>query len=446
MKFIHWFIGSFLALGLMGCGMSMTPSPPPDGTPPPVWTPQPLPQADPTQPPVDASAAATEEATETAPSEESTQPEAARPPVDPASVRMDLRPVVQGLARPLFVTHAGDGSDRLFVVGKGGQIWVYGPDRQQGQTFLDISQRVNSSGFEQGLLGLAFPPDYEARGFFFVNYTDQNGHTVVSRFLVSDDPNRADPASEFVILRMEQPASNHNGGMLAFGPDGYLYIGTGDGGRANDAFGHGQNPSTLLGAMLRIDVTSDPAQPYLIPAGNPWVTESWNGQAVRDEIWGLGLRNPWRYSFDRVTGDLWIADVGQNQYEEVHRVAAAALERGGLNFGWPIMEGLNCFQANTCNQDGLDLPVIEYDHSQGCSITGGYVYRGSRFPGLYGAYIYGDYCSGRIWAHWPDGANGPVTRAMLDSRMTLTSFGEDEQGELYLTDFGSGAVYQVVEP
>jgi glucose/arabinose dehydrogenase len=332
------------------------------------------------------------------------------------------------------------------VVGNGGQIWVYGPDRQQGQTFLDITQRVRSGGFEQGLLGLAFPPGYGPGGFFFVNYTDQNGHTVVSRFQVSDDPNRADAASEFVILRMEQPASNHNGGMLAFGPDGYLYIGTGDGGRANDAFGHGQNPATLLGAMLRIDVTSDPSQPYLIPGGNPWVTENWNGQAVRDEIWGLGLRNPWRYSFDRLTGDLWIADVGQNQYEEVHWVGADRLAQGGLNFGWPIMEGLNCFQAATCNQDGLELPVIEYDHSQGCSITGGHVYRGSQFPGLYGAYIYGDYCSGRIWAHWPDAPNGPVTRAMLDSRMTLTSFGEDEQGELYLTDFGSGAVYQVVEP
>jgi glucose/arabinose dehydrogenase len=300
-----------------------------------------------------------------------------------------LQPVASGLERPVGIANAGDGSGRLFILEQVGRIRIVRDGELLSSPFLDISGRVGSSASEQGLLGLAFHPGYAENGLFFVNYTDQQGDTVVARFSVSADPNRADPASEAQILTLPQPAGNHNGGHLAFGPDGYLYVGTGDGGGAGDQYGNGQNGGTLLGAMLRLDV--DGAQPYLIPAGNPFV----DNPAVRDEIWALGLRNPWRYSFDRLTGDLYIADVGQNQYEEVNYQPADA--PGGLNYGWPIMEGMHCFPADRdCARAGLTQPVVEYQHAQGCSVTGGYVYRGQEFPALTGIYLFGDFCSGRI--------------------------------------------------
>jgi glucose/arabinose dehydrogenase len=362
-------------------------------------------------------------------------------------VRLKLTPIAAGLKQPVFVTHAGDGSGRLFIVEKAGVIRVLERGRLASGPFLDIRDRVLSRGSEQGLLGLAFAPDFGRSGAFFVNYTDLSGDTVISRFRAGANSAVADPAGESVLLRIKQPAANHNGGMLAFGPDGYLYVGTGDGGGANDRYGNGQNPAILLGKMLRLDVLSRPDQPYAIPAGNPWVNATWNGKDVRDEIWALGLRNPWRYAFDRATGDLWIADVGQDKYEEINRVPAGADGKlqGGLNFGWPIMEGTHCFpDTATCRPAGLTLPVAEYSHGvDGCSITGGTVYRGAAVPGLAGAYLYGDFCSGRIWA-LTQAANGAwQSRLLLESGLSISSFGEDEAGELYVADLAGGAVYRL---
>lgn len=364
------------------------------------------------------------------------------PAYDPARTPLALNTLVEGLNLPVGIANAADGSGRLFVIEKPGRIRVFDHGVLLDTPFLDITDRVGSQANEQGLLGLAFPPTYAQTGQFFVNYTDTNGDSVISRFTVTADANRADSASESVVLTLDQPAANHNGGNLVFGPDAKLWIGTGDGGSANDRFGNGQNPATLLGKMLRIDVTSDPAQPYTIPADNPWIDASWNGQDVRDEIWALGLRNPWRYSFDRATGDLWIADVGQNQYEEVNRTPATDLG-GGLNYGWPIMEAAHCFQQANCVQDGLVLPILEYDHSGHCSITGGYVYRGQAIPDLVGAYLFGDYCSGFIWAAIPDAAGGWRSVQAIQVEAPLTSFGEDEAGDLYIVDY-AGRLSRIV--
>lgn len=350
-------------------------------------------------------------------------------------------PVAAGLAQPVFLTHSGDGSGRSFIVEKPGTIRILADGRLRETPFLDIRDRVGARGSEQGLLGLAFPPDFARRGVFFVNYTDRNGDTVVARFSLTADPDRADPASERLVLKIAQPAANHNGGMLAFGPDGRLYIGMGDGGGAGDVYRNGQNPDTLLGKLLRLDVTTDPARPYTIPADNPWVAALWNGQDVRDEVWAVGLRNPWRFSFDRATGDLWIADVGQNVYEEVNRAPAGSA--GGLNYGWPIMEGAHCYPGSAaCQQAGLTLPVVEYTHgADGCSITGGYVYRGSLSPALAGAYLYSDYCSGKIWGLARDGDTWRSVE-LLDTDLNISSFGEDEAGEVYVVDL-KGGVYRV---
>ena len=358
-------------------------------------------------------------------------------------VTLTLEPVVEALASPLFVTHAGDGSQRLFVLEKAGRIRIVAEDTLQATPFLDITDRVNSNANEQGLLGLAFAPNYTESGFFFVNYTDSDGNTVVARYEVQpEDADQADPESEFVVLRIEQPARNHNGGMITFGPDGYLYIGMGDGGGSGDRYNNGQNAETLLGKLLRLDVTSDPTQPYVIPADNPWVTEDWNGVDVRDEIWAVGLRNPWRFSFDRTTGDLWIGDVGQNQFEEIHYTPNG--EQGGTNYGWPIMEASSCYGSEDCEQAGLLLPVAEYSHSGHCSVTGGYVYRGAQFPALRGVYLFGDYCSGLIWGAWFGGDAGWQTAELLDSDGSLSSFGEDEAGELYITDLAKGVLSRIV--
>jgi glucose/arabinose dehydrogenase len=354
---------------------------------------------------------------------------------------VELEVFGEGFTNPLYLTNARDGSNRIFVVEKPGTIRVIADGQARPQPFLDITDRVGSRGSEQGLLGLAFPPDYAARGFFFVNYTDRNGDTVVGRYNVTADPNAADPGSEFVVLKIDQPAANHNGGDLAFGPDGRLWIGTGDGGAANDRFDNGQNPETLLGKMLRLDVTSDPNQPYVVPGDNPWLNAELGGKQVRPEIWAIGLRNPWRYSFDRLTGDLWIADVGQNQIEEVN--VARAPREGGLNFGWPIQEGNACFRDRNCDPAGLVQPVAQYNHGEnGCSVTGGYVYRGAQFPALVGAYLYGDYCSGRIWAL--DAANPGAPVLVANAGAGLSSFGEDEAGELYITDLSKGVIRRVV--
>ncbi len=344
---------------------------------------------------------------------------------------IQLRRVAQGLQRPVYLTHAGD--ERLFVVEQAGVIHILEQGRWLEPPFLDIRDRVGSRSNEQGLLGLAFHPAYAANGSFFVYYTNLEGDVVIAHYQVSDQPDQAQTASERVLLTIPQPFPNHNGGQLAFGPDGYLYAGVGDGGAANDPQGNGQNPHTWLGKLLRLDV--DNGTPYAAPPSNPFVGTS----AGRLEIWALGLRNPWRFSFDRLTGDLIIADVGQNVAEEVNYQPAGAA--GGANYGWDVMEGRRC-TGGACDPAAYTLPVIAYGHEVGaCSVTGGYVYRGTQFPALQGHYFYADYCNGHIWAATP-GTWTPTL--VLPSGLNPSSFGEDVAGELYLLDHGGGGVYQII--
>lgn len=373
----------------------------------------------------EASPASTENPTEA--------PEASNP-ADLDSLTVELQEVTGGLDTPTKVVSAYDGSGRLFVVEKGGTISIVQNGDVLADPFLDITDRVGSGGAEQGLLGLAFHPDFPRTNLLFFNYTDKDGNTVVSRFTVDADAASVDPTSEAVILTQEQPAANHNGGNLLFGPDGYLYIGMGDGGGGGDRYGNAQNGETLLGALLRIDI--DNGEPYSIPANNPFV----NDDSVRDEIWAMGLRNPWRYSFDRETGDLYIADVGQNQFEEVN--VQPADSAGGENYGWPIMEASHCYEAEDCDQTGLALPVTEYPHDDGCSITGGAVYRGQEFPQMAGVYFFSDYCSGMLWGLTHSDGEWQ-TRLLLETGYKVSSFGQDEAGELYLIDMSSGTLYHL---
>ena len=373
--------------------------------------------------------------------------------------QIQLQPVAVGFQRPSYLTHAGDGSGRLFVVEQDGLIRILHTDGSITPTpFLDISSRVRSpadgGGDEQGLLGLAFPPGYAQKGHFYVYYTNQDGNNLVVRFRLTGNPDVADPTSEEQILLLEHPgAPNHNGGQLNFGADGYLYIGTGDGGGGGAP--NAQNPASLLGKILRIDVEyatptamystylpclgkgEGPGQDaaYRIPPDNPFV-----GQAgYREEIWALGLRNPWRFSFDRQTHDLYIGDVGQNTYEEIDFQPAGST--GGENYGWNVLEGNHCYNAATCDSTGKTPPVTEYDHSLGCSVTGGYAYRGTAYPAMQGIYFYADYCSGRLWGL----QNNGVWQSMLllESGRSVSSFGEGESGELYLVDLWNGSIYQV---
>ena len=355
---------------------------------------------------------------------------------DPNQVSIALEVIVTGLDRPVAVRNAGDGSSRLFIVEQAGRIRIVEGNELGATPFLDISTRVRSSSGEQGLLGLAFHHDFETNGRFFVNYTDLAGDTVVAEFALSeDDSDRADPSSESIIMTIEQPRSNHNGGDIAFGPDGYLWIATGDGGGAGDPERNGQNRETLLGKLLRIDV--DSGSTYTIPPDNPFVDDP----DARQEIWALGLRNPWRFSFDRVTGDLFVGDVGQGMWEEIN--FETRTDPGGRNYGWNTMEGSQCFQVDSCSTDGLTQPIAEYSHDFGCSVTGGYVYRGIRFPALRGLYLYGDYCSGTIWGLAPSHSTGWSFAVVGESGARISSFGEDESGELYLVDLGSGSLYLI---
>ena len=344
---------------------------------------------------------------------------------------LELEVVAEGFRQPVFVAHAGDGSGRLFVVEKAGTIRLV----PSGELFLDLRDRVGAGGAEQGLLGLAFHPHFPETGHFFVHYTDRRGDTVVARFSVTSDGRAGDPASEKVILQQNQPEGTHNGGMLAFGPDGLLYVALGDGGGADDPLRNAQNPHTLFGALLRIDVDTD--GPYAIPPDNPFAASG----AGRSEIWAIGLRNPWRFSFDRATGDMYIADVGQSRYDWVHFQPHNS--PGGTNYGWPIIEGDRCLHQEPCERSGLAEPVVVYDHRQGCAIVGGYVYRGRELPRLQGRYLFGDFCSGRIWALMHDEGEGWTTNELLDSDVQISSFGEDEAREVYVSDFSTGSIYRL---
>ncbi len=349
-------------------------------------------------------------------------------------VEVDLERVASGLRSPLGIAHPGDGSERLFVVEQDGTIAIVDDGEVRPEPFLDVSGLTEGGG-EQGLLGLAFHPEYATNGRLFVNYTDLEGDTVIAEY-ASATETTADPDSARVLLTIDQPFANHNGGHLAFGPDGYLYIGMGDGGGGGDPEGNGQDLGELLGKMLRIDVDGEP--PYEIPEGNPFEDAS----EGLPEIWAYGLRNPWRFSFDRSTGDLWIADVGQSDFEEINRTPAGA--GGGLNYGWPIMEGAMCFDPPTdCDTGDSELPIAVYDHDEGCSVTGGFVYRGEGHANLEGLYIFGDFCSGNIWSLEAERADSQEPALMLQSELSISSFGEDEEGELYMTDLG-GDLWRIV--
>lgn len=359
-----------------------------------------------------------------------------------AAPAISLEVALTGLSQPLQVTYAPGDEEHLFVVEKIGRVRVARGGELRAQPVIDLRQEVSTAS-EQGLLGLAFHPRFQENGYVYVNLTNSRGDTEIRRYWVDPQSYRAAPESGRTLLTIPQPAANHNGGMLAFGPDGYLYIATGDGGRAGDPWGNAQNLQSLLGKILRIDV--DGGDPYAIPPDNPFVGV--NG--ARPEIWAYGLRNPWRFSFDRVTGDLYIADVGQNRWEEVNWQPAAS--SGGENYGWNALEGTHCYPPGTrCSAEGMTPPVVEYanDRSVGCAITGGYVYRGEEVPGLAGWYVYGDYCSGRIWgfdtAALPDGGS-PQPTELLAAGVLISSFGEDARGELYLTDLGSGTVFKLAQ-
>lgn len=356
--------------------------------------------------------------------------------------------LLDGLEEPVYVTHAGDDSGRLFVVERAGRIRIVSRSGALLATpFLDITDRVSTSG-ECGLLSVAFPSDYASLGYFYVYYSakadvarpavgEPNGgcDTVIARFDAASNPNVADPASEIRILAVNQPYTNHNGGTIAFGPDGRLYIGLGDGGDGGDPHGLAQNPASLLGKMLRI--SPNPGGGYSSPSDNPFVDEP----GYRDEIWALGLRNPFRWSFDRLNGDLFIADVGQGAWEEINYQPA---DGGGENYGWNRMEGDHCYppSATTCDQTGLTDPVHVYGHSLGRSVTGGVVYRGSRWSGLAGIYLFADWGSGRIWGMRQ--ANGQwETHQLLDTSYAIVGFGEDERGEVYVVDIEGGAIYRM---
>lgn len=376
---------------------------------------------------------------------------------------IELTEIASGYSSPVHLTHAGDGSGRIFIVEQTGTIKILG-----GGTFLDISGIVKGEG-EEGLLSVAFSPNFSSNQYFYVYFTDERpgniGNNVLARFRVSGaDPDVADPGSEKIIVVFDHPFEiNHNGGQIGFGPDGYLYIGTGDGGGGGDPYENAQDLYSLLGKMLRIDVEGGPVStpvsapyqiflplvtnaeglPYLIPPDNPFVGNA----SARDEIWAYGLRNPWRFSFDRASGDLWIGDVGQGNWEEIDIQLNASA--GGENYGWDCREGAHDYSDPNgdlnVNCSGLTFvdPIHEYNHSLGCSITGGFVYRGSNIPSLQGIYLYADYCSGRVWGLQQDGASW-ISTELRNGGFGLASFGEDEAGELYLTRL-DGKIFQIVE-
>ena len=350
-------------------------------------------------------------------------------------VDLVLEPVAEGLTAPVAIATAG-AADRLYVAEQGGRIMSVSPTSGDVSEFLDLSGLTEAGG-EQGLLGVVFHPDFEDGGRLFVNFTDSEGDSVIAEY-TAESETRADAQTYRDVLRFDQPYANHNGGQLAFGPDGFLYIGTGDGGSGGDPEENAQARDTLLGKILRIDV--DAGDPYAIPSDNPFADDA----GARPEIWALGLRNPWRFSFDRETDRLWIADVGQDILEEINRAPA---EAAGLNYGWDEMEGTACYEPpEGCARNGKVLPVTQYSHDFGCSVTGGYVYRGTTWPALRGAYVFGDFCSGTIWAVPADAEPGTRPIELLDTDLAISSFGEGSDGELYLSDLESGRILTLTTP
>ncbi len=359
--------------------------------------------------------------------------------IAPTAFASDLAisPVLSGVDSPVAIITPGDNSGRLFILERSGRILL-----QRGnagpEVFLDIQARVGCCN-ERGLLGMAFHPDFANNGTFYLNYTNVEFNTIIAAYQVSADPDQADFNSEQILLFIPQPFANHNGGQLAFGPDGYLYIGTGDGGGAGDPNNNAQNGQSLLGKILRINVV--PGQPYTIPEGNPFLGDP----STRDEIWALGLRNPYRFSFDRVTGDLLIADVGQSAIEEVNFQPAGT--GGGRNYGWRNMEGSQCFNpASGCESENFTMPAFEYANAgDRCSIIGGYRYRGSALRALQGRYIFGDFCSGEIFVARLNNNQQWEQEVLLDTSLMISSFGEDDRGELLVADL-NGTVYRLLAP
>ncbi|HBC46297.1 MAG TPA: hypothetical protein DCZ43_04555 [candidate division Zixibacteria bacterium] len=355
--------------------------------------------------------------------------------------------VASGLNQPTYVTSSPVNPKVLYILEQtSGLIKIQRDGTVLPRPFLNIHDRVGNTGGERGLLGLAFHPDYANNGYFFIDYTNYSGNTKISRFQVTSEPDSSDPNSEFVVLTIAQPYPNHNGGMLAFGPnDGYLYIGMGDGGSGGDPENRAQNDNELLGKILRIDINN--GQPYAIPLSNPFV----GIPGKRPEIWAKGVRNPWRFSFDNLNGNLYIGDVGQNLWEEIDFQSASS--PGGENYGWRRMEGLHCYNppAN-CDPGGLIYPIYEYSHDLGCSITGGYVYRGGILPTLAGTYFFADYCSARIWSFSFDGSNivdftertTELAPGSGQSINNISSFGRDGYGEIYIIDYSDGEIYKII--
>lgn len=356
-------------------------------------------------------------------------------PPDPAALQ--FTPFVEGLNRPLFIT-AEPGGDALYILEQSGQIKRVEAEGGEATVFLDISSLITASakggGYsEQGLLGMAFHPDFAENRLFFVNYTDTRGNTVVARYTAPEDGSTLSADSGNKIFTQEQPFENHNGGHMAFGPDGYLYIALGDGGSAFDPQRNGQNLETLLGKILRIDVNTE--EGYVVPEDNPFV----DGGAL-PEIWAYGVRNPWRFSFDRATGDLYMGDVGQGQWEEINFQSVDSA--GGENYGWVGYEGTHVLQPDQV-ADNAVMPITEYSHADGgCSVTGGYVYRGEAIPSLQGVYLYSDYCSGTVWYAYRDESDTWQSGVLLESGYQVSSFGEDANGELFIIDY-SGTVYRI---
>lgn len=371
------------------------------------------------------------------------RPVAAEPAAfDPNGVTISLTKLAGTWSQPVLLTHAGDSSGRLFIVEQTGKVRIIKFGTPLATPFLDLSSAIATGG-EKGLLGLAFHPGFRTNGKVYVNLTLASGDTAINEYRVGSNRDRVDKTTGRRIMTIAQPYANHNGGHIAFGRDGYLYIGMGDGGGAGDPENRAQNLNSLLGKMLRIDVnrTSGTLQ-YAIPADNPYV-----GRAGFDHIWARGLRNPWRWSFDRLTGDLWIGDVGQGRYEEVTRSLRSGGGGRGADYGWRKLEGRHCYNPPSgCSSAGTTLPLVEYGHAStgddNCSVTGGFVYRGTSYPALQGGYLFGDFCSGRIWTIAGDAAYPARPVLLADTSLRISSFGQDQAGRLYVLDH-AGAIYKI---